>query len=59
MNILYIAMDGFDTASPNIQMAGQLIDGLLKPGNRVHLIQSEPGSTPITYGRARSRDATG
>lgn len=34
-------MDGFDTASPNNQMAEQLIDGFLKLGNRVHLIQSE------------------
>ena len=41
MNILYITMDGFDTASPNNQMAEQLIDGFLKLGNRVHLIQSE------------------
>ena len=41
MNILYITMDGFDTASPNNQMAEQLIDGFLKLGNRVRLIQSE------------------
>lgn len=41
MNILYITMDGFDTASPNNQMAEQLIDGFLKLGHRVHLIQSE------------------
>ena len=41
MNILYITMDGFDTASPNNQMAEQLIDGFLKLGHSVHLIQSE------------------
>lgn len=41
MNILYITMDGFDTASPNNQMAEQLIDGFLKLGHHVHLIQSE------------------
>lgn len=41
MNILYITMDGFDTASPNNQMAEQLIDGFLKLGHNVHLIQSE------------------
>lgn len=34
-------MDGFDTASPNNQMAEQLIDGFLKLGHSVHLIQSE------------------
>lgn len=41
MNILYITMDGFDTASPNNQMAEQLIDGFIRLGHRVHLIQSE------------------
>lgn len=41
MKVLYITMDGFDTASPNNQMAEQLIDGFLKLGHSVHLIQSE------------------
>lgn len=41
MKILYITMDGFDTASPNNQMAEQLIDGFLKLGHSVHLVQSE------------------
>ncbi len=41
MKILYITMDGFDTPSPNNQMAEQIIDGLIKLGHSVHLIQSE------------------
>lgn len=41
MKVLYVTMDGFDTASPNNQMAEQLIDGFLRLGHSVHLIQSE------------------
>lgn len=34
-------MDGFDTASPNNQMAEQMIDWFLEDGHFVHLIQSK------------------
>lgn len=40
MKILYLTMDGFDTAGPNNQMAMVMIREFTKHGYRVHLIQS-------------------
>lgn len=40
MNLLYITAEGFDTPNPNNQMAEVMIDGFLRHGIRVHLIQS-------------------
>ena len=40
MNILYLTMDGFDTAGPNNQMAMVMIREFLNHGHHVHLIQS-------------------
>lgn len=40
IKILYLTMDGFDTYSPNNQMAMVMIRDFLKAGHQVHLIQS-------------------
>lgn len=40
MKILYITMDGFDTPSPNNQMAEVMINDFLDNGYEVHLVQS-------------------
>lgn len=40
MKILYITADGFDTPSPNNQMAEVMINDFLDNGYEVHLIQS-------------------
>ena len=40
MKILYLTMDGFDTAGPNNQMAMVMIREFLNHNHRVHLIQS-------------------
>lgn len=40
MKILYLTMDGFDTAGPNNQMAMVMIREFLNHGHQVHLIQS-------------------
>lgn len=40
MKILYITSDGFDTPSPNNQMAEVMINDFLENGYEVHLIQS-------------------
>ena len=41
MKILYITSDGFDTPSPNNQMAEVMINDFLADGFEVHLIQSK------------------
>lgn len=53
MNILYITMDGFDTASPNNQMAEQLIDGFYNWVTAFTLFRAN-GSTPMMCFRGRS-----
>ncbi len=40
MKILFLTMDGFDTAGPNNQMAMVMIREFLAKGHHVHLIQS-------------------
>lgn len=40
MKVLYLTMDGFDTAGPNNQMAMVMIREFTKHGYQVHLIQS-------------------
>lgn len=40
MKILFLTAEGFDTPNPNNQMAETMINGFLKSGNTVHLIQS-------------------
>lgn len=40
MKILYITSDGFDTPSPNNQMAEVMLNDFLDSGYQVHLIQS-------------------
>ena len=44
MKILYLTMDGYDTAGPNNQMSMVMIREFTKHGYRVHLIQSRRSS---------------
>ena len=56
MKILFITAEGFDTPNPNNQMAEVMIDGFLRAGHNVHLIQSHrkgicPDLPPSLEGR--------